>query len=737
YPRLRLYRTGYARRILTSFSKDGIFNYDTFLLSEDEGTLYVGARDTLLSLRVDSAGISLFPPLQIVWQPVPEKKQECVFKKKSNLTECFNFIRVLVPVNQTRLYTCGTYAFSPTCSYIVRQPLLQDGKGQCPFDPRHKYTAILVDGELYTGTMNNFQGNEPIISRALGSRTLLKTDAFLRWLNGEDGVANIPGDEKVYFFFEETAEEFDFFEKLTVSRVARVCKNDVGGEKVLQKKWTTFLKAQLTCFQPGHFPFNVIHHSFVLPQPGVGAVFYGVFASQWQMGDAGSTAVCAFNLEDVERVFSGKYKELNKESSRWTTYSNEVPEPRPGSCSVRPSADKVLTFMKNHFLMDGKVVPRNKQPLLVKQNVKYTRIAVDQTRSVSGISYEVMFLGTDQGFLHKAVTLASGAHIIEEIQLFKDPEPVQNLLFSPGKGILYVGYSKGVLQVPLANCSVYRSCADCVLARDPYCAWDRHSQLCQETRGTNKNTSDWLQDVERGRPGATSSPGGQPETHCSLSSPCIFAALSPALNSVIWLPCPQLSALANYNWSYPGDKIPAGLTLLDNKTLVIIMQRQVAGEYTCWASENGHRQAVARYVVQDPTGVNILSEGGGDSMVGEGLEPGTGPKDGHHSYWAQFVTVTVLLSVTLAIAMAMAVFSYHDRLKAKSKVQGCNTPEATRVSNQEKVPLNGGRSPQLQGPIQEGAKDPRDCCVQMEGLHQEIDVDNNRLNTSLGAGEGS
>lgn len=36
--------------------------------------------------------------------------------------------------------------------------------------------------------------------------------------------ANIPGDEKVYFFFQETAEEFDFFEKLMVSRVARVCK---------------------------------------------------------------------------------------------------------------------------------------------------------------------------------------------------------------------------------------------------------------------------------------------------------------------------------------------------------------------------------------------------------------------------------------------------------------------------------------------------------------------------------
>ncbi|XP_007064645.2 semaphorin-4A isoform X2 [Chelonia mydas] len=756
-PRVTFLR-GDPRRTLTSFSQDGTFHYDTFLLSEDEGTLYVGARDTILSLRVDSAG-SMELTGSIVWQPMPEKKQECVFKKKSNLTECFNFIRVLVPVNQTHLYTCGTYAFSPTCSYInlenfslvsVSQgrPLLQDGKGQCPFDPSHKYTAILVGGELYTGTMNNFQGNEPIISRALSSRTLLKTDAFLRWLNVDAGFvasANIPGDEKVYFFFQETAEEFDFFEKLMVSRVARVCKNDVGGEKVLQKKWTTFLKAQLMCFQPGHFPFNVIHHSFVLPQPGGGAVFYGVFTSQWQMGDAGSTAVCAFNLEDIESVFNGKYKELNKESSRWMTYSDAVPEPRPGSCSVRPSADKVLTFMKNHFLMDGKVVPRNKQPVLVKQNVKYTRIAVDQTHSVSGTSYEVMFLGTDQGFLHKAVALASGAHIIEEIQLFKDPEPVQNLLFSPGKGILYVGYSKGVLQVPLANCSVYRSCADCVLARDPYCAWHGRSQSCQETRATNKNTSDWLQDIETGRPGATCQQiGGKgratPRSRDDSGS-SLVKTLSPALNSVIRLPCPQLSALADYTWSYPGPKTPAGLTVLDDKTLVIIMQRQAAGEYTCWASENGHHQPVARYVVRDPTGgdgyPNILSESGGDSTVGEGLERGAGPQGGHRSYWTQFVAVTVLLLVTLVVAMAVAAFSYHSRLKAKSKVQGCNTPEATKVSSQEKVPLNGGRSPQLQGPFQERAKDPRDCCVQMEGLYQDIDADNNRLSASLGARQGS
>lgn len=49
--------------------------------------------------------------------------------------------------------------------------------------------------------------------------------------------------------------------QVVVSRVARVCKNDVGGSpRVLEKQWTSFLKARLNCSVPGdsHFYFNVL-----------------------------------------------------------------------------------------------------------------------------------------------------------------------------------------------------------------------------------------------------------------------------------------------------------------------------------------------------------------------------------------------------------------------------------------------------------------------------------------------
>lgn len=49
------------------------------------------------------------------------------------------------------------------------------------------------------------------------------------------------------------------------------------------------------------------------------------------------------------------------------------------------------------------------------------------------------------------------------------------------QGLLYAAASSGVVQVPVANCSLYQSCGDCVLARDPYCAWSssrcRHVSL--------------------------------------------------------------------------------------------------------------------------------------------------------------------------------------------------------------------------------------------------------------------
>lgn len=51
--------------------------------------------------------------------------------------------------------------------------------------------------------------------------------------------------------------------------------------------------------------------------------------------------------------------------------------------------------------------------------------------------------------------------------------------------LLFAGSRFQLAQLPLADCGRYQSCTDCVLARDPYCAWSRNASLCVRIDGLN------------------------------------------------------------------------------------------------------------------------------------------------------------------------------------------------------------------------------------------------------------
>uniref|UniRef100_A0A667ZDA6 Semaphorin-4B n=1 Tax=Myripristis murdjan TaxID=586833 RepID=A0A667ZDA6_9TELE len=498
------------------FSVDGVFNYTSLLLSQEDDMLYVGAREALFALSLSDISKTKLQK-NLTWGTPAGKREECSFKGKNLETDCFNYIKILLRLNSTHLYVCGTYAFSPICAYIVSDDFslysLLAVKAQFLFT---SLKMTLDYGELYTGTVSNFQGNEPVIYKSLGQATALKTENSLNWLQDpvfvgsayieeSQPIGNSVGDDdKIYFFFSEAGKEFDFFDNTIVSRIARVCKGDKGGERVLQKKWTTFLKAQLLCSLPDDgFPFNIIQDMFVLKPMGdswENTVFYGVFTSQWYKGASGSSAVCAFTMAQVERAFSGRYREVNRETQQWYTYNHPVPEPRPGACVTNHARqmgiqsslhmpDKVLNFVKDHFLMDSVI---RSPPLLLKRSVRYTQIAVHKIQGMER-AYDVLFIGTDDGKLHKAINTNDKMHIIEEMNLFPEPQPVQHIELDPQRGLLFVSSYSGLVEVPVANCSNYLSCGECVLSRDPYCAWT--GRLCRDVRMAPPD-SHWQQDVE-------------------------------------------------------------------------------------------------------------------------------------------------------------------------------------------------------------------------------------------------
>ncbi|XP_067340242.1 semaphorin-4D isoform X3 [Channa argus] len=592
---------------LMEFSEPGFFNYSTLLLSEKRDALYVGAREAIFELSKKNVTVRNNKAL---WTVAEKPMSMCTLKGKSKERDCLNYIRVLQFVDDNRLYVCGTHAFQPQCDYLNLATFSlvgrhEDGRGKCSFDPSQSFTTVMVDGELYSGTAYNFLGSEPIISRYSPYQSLLRTEYSTSWLNepsfvfadviregrnGADGE-----DDKIYYFFTEVSVEYEFFGKLLIPRVGRVCKGDLGGQRTLQKKWTSFLKAKLVCSMPElNFVFNVVHDVFILKGTDWrNTVIYGVFTSQW--GNVGLSAVCAYNLTAVEEVFSkGKYMQkatVEQSHTKWVRYNGITPSPRPGACinnlmreqnisSSLHLPDKTLQFVKDHPLLEDPILPIGNGPRLITKDVNYTQIVVERVQALDKNIYDVIFTGTDKGVLHKSVLYDGDIHIVEEIQLLKSSEPIKNLLLSSETRSLYAGSDSGVVQSPTAFCGRYLFCDDCVLARDPYCAWNPHTKACVN-----------IFDASSQRPRRLIQSLNGDAEKCPLASGLSlkdYQHITVKLGSSAELPCLVHSNLAQVTWKFNESVLTEASRfhfLGENGLLIYSVAPEDEGHYECWAVE--------------------------------------------------------------------------------------------------------------------------------------------------------
>ncbi|XP_074473364.1 semaphorin-4D isoform X1 [Sebastes fasciatus] len=592
---------------LMEFSEPEIFNYSTLLLSVKRDALYVGAREAIFELSMKNVTVK---NNKVQWTVAENPMVMCTQKGKSKERDCLNYIRVLQVVDDERLYVCGTHAFQPQCDYLNLADFSldgrpEDGRGKCSFDPSQSFTTVMVDGELYSGTAYNFLGSEPIMSRYSPSQSLLRTEYSTSWLNEpsfvfadviSEGRNGVDGeDDKIYYFFTEVSVEYEFFGKLLIPRVARVCKGDLGGQRTLQKKWTSFLKAKLVCSMPElNFVFNVVHDVFILKGADRrDTVIYGVFTSQW--GNVGLSAVCAYNLTAVEEVFSkGKYMQkatVEQSHTKWVRYNGITPSPRPGACinnlmrrqnisSSLHLPDKTLQFVKDHPLLEDPVLPIGNGPRLITKDVNYTQIVVERVRALDRNVYDVIFTGTDKGVLHKSVVYEGEVHIVEEIQLLKNSESIKNLLLSSETRSLYAGSDSGVVQSPTAFCSRYLSCDDCVLARDPYCAWDPRAAACVNIFDVpSQRLRKLIQNLNGDADKCPSASG------LSLKD---YQRVTVKPGSSAELPCLGHSNLAQVMWKSNGSALTEASRfhlIGENGLLIYSVAPEDQGHYECWSVE--------------------------------------------------------------------------------------------------------------------------------------------------------
>ncbi|NXA36270.1 SEM4G protein, partial [Eudromia elegans] len=228
-------------------------------------------------------------------------------------TECFNHVRLVQRLNGTHLYMCGTYAFHPLCAAVDAERFtlpsrFEEGKEKCPYDPARGYTGLIV-GERRLARVPA-PSPSPQQTRGCSPHPAPDAEFVASVLVRESQESPVGDDDKIYYFFteragEETASFFDKGQAARVARVARVCKSDLGGKKILQRKWTSFLKARLVCYMP----YYEVLRSVCSLDGGAwpGTVFYAAFTLSAQTMEA--SAVCRYSIAEVQRAFEGPYME--------------------------------------------------------------------------------------------------------------------------------------------------------------------------------------------------------------------------------------------------------------------------------------------------------------------------------------------------------------------------------------------------------------------------------------------
>ncbi|XP_041080783.1 semaphorin-3A-like isoform X2 [Polyodon spathula] len=604
----------------------------SIIVDEDSRKLYAATKDHLVSTNLDNISHGL---KKLYWPATSDRIEECKMAGKDPELDCANFLRVLHLYNQTHLYVCGTGAFHPRCAYIhtalfdrserlVLGPgQTECGKGKCPYDPRQRTATDMTDGELYAGISSDFMSRDTAFFRSLGARHVIRTEQYdSKWLQDPKFVkvasvseSDNQEDDKVYVFFTERAQEAESGGgKVVYSRVARVCKNDIGGQRSLVNKWSTFLKARLVCSIPGaegiQTHFDELQDVFILHGKNKkNPLIYGLFTTSSNV--LNGSAVCVYKMEDIVTAFKGHFSHKEGPEYKWVEYTGRVPFPRPGTCpsstygnyrSTREYPDDVIFFSRTHPLMFDAVYPVNRRPLLVRIGVdyKFSRLTVDRVEAMDG-QYDIMFIGTDTGVVLKSIYLTKGLQeaqeiTLEELEVFQDKSAITSMALSQKRQWLYVGSRGGLAQLSLYQCELYgKACAECCLARDPYCTWD----------GTS--CSPFIP-IARRRNARQAGGSGNPLVQCYSQGAAMQVkpeekVMLVAEGNGTFLECLPKSRHAMVTWLRKGnqtnqelEKVTAGeqLILIEQGILIRRAEPAHSGTYYCQLEEHGFRWTALR-----------------------------------------------------------------------------------------------------------------------------------------------
>ncbi|NXB53668.1 SEM7A protein, partial [Leucopsar rothschildi] len=537
--------------------------FPVFFHQENTSSIYVGGEGRLYYYD--------FTTRENYTEEFPVKNEgQCV--TSGNLEESRNFL-TLVEQYGDGLLVCGTGGCSPTCWNVTQRKESPpwDGRGIAPFTPDSN-TLVVVDGQDIYSTIKKSQqnGKIPRFRRVRGGGELYTSDTVMQnpqFVKATTLRHEEPHQDKIYYFFREDNPDKSPEAPRNISRVAQLCKEDKGGTSSLSaSKWTTFLKATLICVDPitkGNF--NWLQDVFIVPAGDWRhSKVYGLFTNTW-----GSSAVCVYSFGDIDSVFR---------TSRLKGYNGPAPEVKPGQCapSGQHTPSETFKIADSHPEVEERVEPLwpSRSPLFHNKH-RYQKIGVHEVAAADGQRYNVLYLATDKGSIHKVVELPDGVQNIMEIQVFPNKDPIQSMILdharvSPCSG----GRRTGFPLIPLIR--GFPS----LKPHFPKFCWFLFPFPSSREVLQNLNLGSWQGNCQRGDVKEGD-----------------FRNISVMPFSRYYLNCSIESHYATYNWYHEDVLIKSCNTSRpqhDCFHFIPSVRSEHYGHYVCVSEEDGFRQALVK-----------------------------------------------------------------------------------------------------------------------------------------------
>lgn len=424
---------------------------------------------------------------------------DCPASVNRRLTDNTNKV-LLIDYVGSRVIACGTL-FQGVCTVrsmqnisLVDQDVQEavvanNGEAStvafiAPGPPAPPSTMVMYVGVTY---INNspYRGEIPAVS----SRSLQKERMF------QIAISHVTTGTRMYintfsrdtypvtYVYGFSSERFSYF--LTyqlkhthgqsnewISKLVRLCQED--------SNYYSYTEIPIECIGEDGTKYNKVEAAF-LGRPGQDLaeslniqtsddVLFAVFSQANGKVSTNKTAMCVYSLRSIRRKFMQNIKAcFNGDGSRGLDF-------------ISPTMKCVVTRLQS--LSEDFCGLDVNSPLGGETPVTATAAATFNTE-ISSIaatttsSFTVAFIGTKKGKLKKLVVeTANTATEYADVAIDEGSPVNADMFFDKKEMNVYVMTEKRISKVRVHECSVHKTCSECLTARDPYCGWCSMENKC-------------------------------------------------------------------------------------------------------------------------------------------------------------------------------------------------------------------------------------------------------------------